>query len=121
MSLLEVIVGLLILLGIVLATATLFPTSYSGSLQAWRFQAATQLARRVLETQKHNPLAQPIPPQDVEWSYAVQGRPLVAEFQYRVDLDSPLNADPRLWKVTVSWEHSGKRREIYLVGAAPRP
>lgn len=119
-SLLEVIVGLLILLGVILGTVSLFPTSYAGSMQAWRFNAATDLARQVLERQKHNPLAAPIGSQSVDWEYSVQGRPVVARFQYRVDLDSDSAANPRLWKVTVSWEHNGHTRDIYLVGAAPR-
>lgn len=118
---LETIVGMAILLGVILVVASLFPTSYQGSLQAWRFTAATNLARSILEQQKSmSPrLASNIPRTGVEWRYEVQGRPVVGEFFYRVERDSPPGADPVLWRVTVSWEHTGKERQIFLVGAVP--
>jgi Tfp pilus assembly protein PilV len=120
-SLLETIVGLCILLAVVLVVASLFPTSYQGSLQAWRFSAATNLARHVLEQQKSLPpsLAMNIPRTAVEWRYEVQGRPVVGQFFYAVERDSAASVDPVLWKVTVSWEHTGKERRIFLVGAVP--
>lgn len=120
-SLLEIIVGLAMLLGIVLVVASLFPTSYQGSLQAWRFSAATNLARQVLEHQKQLPpsLASPISRTPVDWRYEVQGRPVTAKFFYRVERDSAPTVDPVLWKVTVEWEHTGKVRQIFLVGAVP--
>ena len=118
--LLEIIVGLLIILVVVLVVASLFPTSYQGSLQAARMSNAVNLARQVLERQKTADPANSIGNQTVDSQFVVQGRPVVCQFFYRVDDDSPNNADPHLWKVTVQWEHTGKVKEIFLVGAAPK-
>lgn len=118
--LLEIIVGLLIILVVVLIVASLFPTSYQGSLQAARMSAAVNLGRQVLERQKLAQPGAPIPNQVVDSELLVQGRKVACQFSYRLDLDSPDEADPRLWKVTVQWEHQGQNKEITLVGACPR-
>jgi len=118
--LLEIIVGLLIILLVVLVVASLFPSSYSGSLQAARMSAAVNLGRQVLERQKTASPAEAIGNQTVNSQLEVQGRPAVCQFFYRLDPDSEATADPQLWKVTVQWEHSGKIKEIQLVGSVPR-
>lgn len=116
--LLEVIAGLLIILFVVLLVGSLFPTSYQGSLQAARMSGAVSLARQVLERQKTAAPAAAIGNQTVDSSLLVQGRPAHSKYFYRVDPDSPAGDDPLLWKVTVQWEHSGKVKEIQLVGAS---
>jgi Tfp pilus assembly protein PilV len=119
--LLEVILGLLLILLIVLVVASLFPTSYQASLQAARASAALSLGRQVLERQKSVSPGLAIGNQTVDSEFLVQGRPVVCRFIYRLDVDSALDADPRLWKVTVQWEHSSKIKELSLVGACPHP
>ncbi|MBT9584011.1 hypothetical protein IV102_11780 [bacterium] len=117
--LLEIVVGLLIILFVVLVVGSIFPTSYQGSLQAARMSAAVNLARQVLERQKLASPAIAIGNQTVDSEFLVQGRPAVCRFVYRLDADSAANSDPRLWKVTVQWEHTGKIKEVFLVGAMP--
>lgn len=116
--LLEIIAGLLIILFVVLLVGSLFPSSYQGSLQAARMSGAISLARQLLERQKTAAPAAAIGNQTVDSSLLVQGRPAHSKYFYRVDQDSPPGADPLLWKVTVQWEHSGKVKEIQLVGAS---
>lgn len=117
--LLEIIVGLLIILGVILVVATLFPSAYQGSLQAARMTAAVNLAREVLERQKSDPVPVSIGNQTVDGNFSIQGRPVQCQLVYRVDRDCPAGADPVLWKVTVQWENTGQVREVVLVGAAP--
>lgn len=114
----EIIAGLLIILFVVLLVGSLFPSSYQGSLQAARSGEAVGLARQVLERQKTAAPAVSIGNQTVHSSVLVQGRPAHSTYFYRVDQDSAPGADPLLWKVTVQWEHSGKVKEISLVGAS---
>ncbi len=116
--LLEIIAGLLIILFVVLLVGSLFPTSYQGSLQAARMNAAVSLARQILERQKTAAPAAAIGNQTVDSSLLVQGRPAHSQYFYRVDQDSSPGEDPLLWKVTVQWEHAGKLKEIQLVGAS---
>ena len=114
----EIIAGLLIILIVVLLVGSLFPTSYQGSLQAARMSGAVSLGRQVLERQKIATPGLSIGNQTVDSALLVQGRPAHATYFYRVDQDSPPATDPVLWKVTVQWEHSGKLKEIQLVGAS---
>ena len=114
---LEILVGLAIVLMVVLVVASLFPSSYQGSIQAARTSAAVNLGRQVLERQKNALPAASVGNQTVQEELWVNGRRLAAEFHYRVDLDSPPGVDPMLWKVTVQWLHSGKVKEICLLGA----
>lgn len=114
----EIIAGLLIILIVVLLVGSLFPTSYQGSLQAARMTGAVNLGRRALERQKIATPATSIGNQTVDSFLLVQGRPAHTTYFYRVDQDSPPGADPLLWKVTVQWEHSGKVKEIQLIGAS---
>ena len=116
--LLEIIAGLLIILIVILLVGSLFPSSYQGSLQSARMSGAVSLARQVLERQKTAAPALSIGNQTVDSIIQVQGRAAHSTYFYRVDLDSPPAADPLLWKVTVQWEHSGKTKEIQLVGAS---
>lgn len=116
--LLEIIAGLLIILFVVLLVGSLFPSSYQGSLQAARMNGAVSLARQVLERQKTAAPATAIGNQTVDSVILVQGRAAHSAYSYRLDQDSPAGADPLLWKVTVQWEHSGKIKEIQLVGAS---
>lgn len=116
--LLEIIAGLLLILVVVLVVGSLFPTSYQGSLQAARMTGAVNLGRQVLERQKTATPADSIGNQTVDAALLVQGRPANSKYFYRVDRDSAAQQDPVLWKVTVQWEHSGKVKEIQLVGAS---
>lgn len=115
---LEIIAGFLIILVVVLLVGSLFPTSYQGSLQAARMSGAVNLGRQVLERQKIAAPALAIGNQTVDSTLLVQGRSAQSTYFYRVDKDSPAGSDPILWKVTVQWEHSGKVKEIQLVGAS---
>lgn len=119
--LLEVIVGLLIILGVVLLVASLFPTSYQASLQAARMTAGLNLARQVLERQKANPAAAPVTDQMVDLNFEVQGRTVLAQFTYRVDLDSLPNEDPRVWTVSVNWRDGSQTKDLILSGAVRKP
>lgn len=119
--LMEIIAGLLIILVVVLLVGSLFPSTYQGSLQAARMSGAVSLAREVLERQKIAVPARSIGNQTVDSTLLVQGRPAHSSYFYRVDQDSPSGSDPLLWKVTVQWEHSGKVKEIQLVGASSPP
>ena len=116
--LLEIIAGLLIILFVVLLVGSLFPSTYQGSLQAARMSEGVSLARQVLERQKTAAPAVSIGNQTVASAMMVQGRQANTVYFYRVDPDSPAGADPLLWKVTVQWEHSGKVKEVQLVGAS---
>ncbi|ODT58390.1 hypothetical protein ABS71_19025 [bacterium SCN 62-11] len=116
--LLEIIAGLLIILFVVLLVGSLFPSTYQGSLQAARMSGAVSLARQVLERQKTAAPAVSLGNQTVDSVLTVQGRAAHSTYCYRVDQDNAAGADPLLWKVTVQWEHSGKVKEIQLVGAS---
>jgi len=115
---LEITLGFVIVLMVVLLVASLFPTSYQGTLQAARMNFATQLARQVLERQKRANPAGNIGNQTVDSPLTVQGRSVLCSFSYRVDRESAFNAQPVLWKVTVQWEQSGTRKELLLVGSS---
>ncbi|MBS2039737.1 hypothetical protein JST97_32425 [bacterium] len=115
--LLEIIAGLLIILVVVLVVSSLFPSSYQGSLQAARMSGAVNLAREVLEVQKSSITPLNAGNQTIDSTILVQGRPANSKYFYRIDRDSAAGADPLMWKVTVQWEHSGKIKEIQLVGA----
>ncbi|MFN8613738.1 MAG: hypothetical protein U0931_39755 [Vulcanimicrobiota bacterium] len=116
---LEISLGFVLILLVVLLVASLFPSSYQGSLQAARMNYATQLARQVLERQKRALPGQPVTTQTVDSPMTVQGRQVLCQFSYRVDLESIVNAQPVLWKVTVQWENAGGTKELVLVGASP--
>jgi len=116
--LLEVLVGLAILLGVFLVVATLFPTSYDVSLQSARLSAGTGLARQILEAQKQRMLVDAqacaaLGNQTVSSNLMVQGRPVQAEYFYRLD---EAGSSPQLWRVTLQWRHSDKVKEVVLVG-----
>lgn len=115
---LEITLGFVLILLVVLMVASLFPGSYQASLQAARMNYATQLARQVLERQKRANPADTVGNQTVESPMSVQGRPVLCRFSYRVDPESAPLTLPRLWKVTVQWEHTGLNKEIVLVGSS---
>lgn len=116
---LEILLGLALILMVTLLVASLFPTSYQGSLQAARMDCAVQLSREVLERQKRTFQASTVGNQTVDVPITVQGRPVTCQLFYRVDPDSAPSAVPQLWRVTVQWESSGRVKEVFLVGASP--
>lgn len=115
----DIMIGLSIILCVVLLVASLFPSSYKATVQAARMTEAVNLARRVLERQKQILPANAIGNQTVDAEFKVQGKSVICQFFYRLDADSAVTADPRLWKVTVQWYNNNDVREVLLVGASP--
>lgn len=117
--LLEAMIGLSILVLVILAVISLFPISYNTSVQAWKIDGAVALAREVLEKRKQVPADPSSELADTPQVYeqTVQGRNLRCEYLYRVDLVQPTDF-PAFWRVTVSWPHSGRTRNIELTGPA---